>query len=128
MAWQDRPYYRESGNTSGSPLMWLWNGRVPLFTVFGIRVQAHSTLIISIALGLLLGVGAGFGYRDRVESMAALFVIVLLHEFGHCFTARWVGGEADEIVMHPLGGLALARPPHRPLPTFLTVAGGPAVN
>ncbi len=30
--------------------------------------------------------------------------------------------------MHPLGGLAFARAPHRPLPTFITVAGGPAVN
>jgi hypothetical protein len=39
-----------------------------------------------------------------------------------------VGGEADEILMHPLGGLALTRPPQRPLPMFLTVAGGPAVN
>jgi Zn-dependent protease len=39
-----------------------------------------------------------------------------------------VGGDADEIVMHPLGGLALARPPHRPLPSFITSAGGPAVT
>jgi len=60
--------------------------------------------------------------------MGILFVIVLLHEFGHCFTARWVGGDADDILMHPLGGLASTRPPHRPLPHFLVSAGGPAVN
>lgn len=30
--------------------------------------------------------------------------------------------------MHPLGGLAMAHAPRRPWPTFVTVAGGPAVN
>jgi len=37
------------------------------------------------------------------------FGIVLLHEFGHCFASRWVGGERDEIMMTPLGGLALPK-------------------
>ncbi len=35
-----------------------------------------------------------------------LFVSVLLHEFGHCFAARWVDGDATEIMIWPLGGLA----------------------
>ena len=128
MAWQDRPYYRDSGQGAGNPLMWVFYGTVPLFTAFGIRVKAHATLLLSAALILLLGFGDGFVWQDKVFSVTMLFAIVLLHEFGHCFTARWVGGEADEIIMHPLGGLALARAPHRPLPTFLTIAGGPAVN
>jgi stage IV sporulation protein FB len=128
MAFQDRPYYREGGGSTGNPLLWLVSGSVPLFNVFGIYVRAHASLIVTIALVLLFGLGQGFTWQDRVQSMAILFLIVLLHEFGHCFTARWVGGEADEILMHPLGGLALTRPPHRPLPMFLTVAGGPAVN
>ncbi|HEX8322672.1 MAG TPA: M50 family metallopeptidase [Tepidisphaeraceae bacterium] len=127
MGWQDREYNR-GYRGGGGIMMWLVTGRVPLFTLFGIRVQLHASMVITLALGLLLGFGPGFGWRDRLESTAALFLIVLLHEFGHCFAARWVGGEADEIVMHPLGGLALCSPPHRPLPTFLTVAGGPAVN
>src|SRR2546421_12828610 len=128
MAWQDRPYYRESGNTSGSPLWWLLTGSAPLGTWFGIRVRAHSSLVIFIAIGLFVGLPGTTGFKDNVASMAVLFALVLLHEFGHCFAARWVGGEADEILMHPLGGLALAQPPRRPLPTFLTIAGGPAVN
>jgi Zn-dependent protease len=57
-----------------------------------------------------------------------LFVVILLHEFGHCFAARWTGGSADEIVMTPLGGLAMAMAVRRPWPTFVTVAGGPLVN
>jgi len=109
-------------------MMWLLTGSLPLFTIFGIRVRAHASLVLTIALVLLLGLGPGFGWQDRVQSMSILFLIVLLHEFGHCFAARWVGGQADEIVMHPLGGLALAQAPRRPWPTFVTVAGGPAVN
>lgn len=129
MGWEDRPYYRDRPPSDGNPLMWLVTGSVPLFTAFRIHVRAHATLIISIVLMLLFGFGySGFTLQDRVTAASILFLIVLLHEFGHCFTARWVGGEADEIVMHPLGGLALTQPPRRPLPTFLTVAGGPAVN
>jgi Zn-dependent protease len=129
MGWQDRPYYRDGGQAARNPLSWLVSGSVPLFTVFGIRVRAHASLIIAMVLVLVFGVG-GFGntFLGRLEALSALFLIVLLHEFGHCFTARWVGGSADDILMTPLGGLAFARPPRRPLPTFLTVAGGPAVN
>lgn len=130
MGWEDRPYYRDRGSSSyGNPLMWLVTGSVPLFTAFRIRVRAHATLVVSIILVLLFGFGyPGFTLQDRVTAATILFLIVLLHEFGHCFTARWVGGDAEDILMHPLGGLAFAQPPRRPWPTFLTVAGGPAVN
>lgn len=127
MGWQDRQYARDEG-PGWNPLMWLLMGRVPLFEIFGIRVQAHATMIIYAVLVLLFGLGSDFTWQDRVINVTMLFFIVLLHEFGHCFTARWVGGEADEILMTPLGGLAFARPPRRPMPSFLTTAGGPAVN
>jgi Zn-dependent protease len=129
MGWQDRPYYRDGGQAARNPLSWLMTGSVPMFTAFGIRVRAHASLIICMVLVLIFGVG-GFGntFLGRLEALSALFLIVLLHEFGHCFTARWVGGSADDILMTPLGGLAMAHAPRRPLPTFLTVAGGPAVN
>jgi len=60
--------------------------------------------------------------------MGALFVIVLLHEYGHCFAARSVGGNAEEIILTPLGGLAMAYAPHDPWARFVTVIGGPLVN
>jgi len=128
MGWEDRPYYREGRSGPPNPLMWLVSGSVPLFTAFGIRVRAHASLVILIVMVLLFGLGQGYTWQDRVQSMSILFTIVLLHEFGHCLTARWVGGEANDILMHPLGGLAFTQPPHRPLPQFLTSAGGPAVN
>ena len=108
-------------------MMWLLVGSVPLFTAFRIRVRAHAMLILAIVFILLFGWGFGT-WQDRLISAGALFTIVLLHEFGHCFAARWVGGDAEEIIMHPLGGLAMANAPRRPWPTFVTVAGGPAVN
>jgi Zn-dependent protease len=128
MGWQDRSYYRDSGSGSHNPLMWLMTGSVPLFTAFGIRVRMHASLLVMVVLVLLFGLGQGFTWQDRVESMAILFGIILIHEFGHCFAARSVGGEAHDILMWPLGGLAMAHAPRRPWPTFVTVAGGPLVN
>jgi Zn-dependent protease len=60
--------------------------------------------------------------------MGVLFLVVLLHEFGHCFAARWTGGQAEEILMTPLGGLAMAYARRNPWSQFVTVAGGPMVN
>ncbi len=36
----------------------------------------------------------------------ALFLIVMLHEFGHALACRQVGGRANQIVLWPLGGVA----------------------
>ena len=36
----------------------------------------------------------------------ALFLIVLIHEFGHTLACRQVGGQANQIVLWPLGGVA----------------------
>jgi ADP-ribose pyrophosphatase len=130
MGYQDRPYTRET--YGGSPgrrfLLWLGYGSVPLFRFAGIDVRAHSTMVIFAFLMLLIGAGKESVWQDRIIGMTAVFLVVLLHEFGHSFTARWVGGSADQIIMHPLGGLALTQPPFRPLAHFLTTAGGPAVN
>ena len=128
MAFQDRHYYRDGGGATGNPLMWLLTGSVPLFTVFGIRVRAHALFLVFIGLVLLFGLGRGSTVQDRVVSMTILFGIVLLHEFGHCFAARWTGGSANDILMTPLGGLAMTMARRKPWPTFVTVAGGPLVN
>ena len=129
MAWQDRHYYRDRSRGAGNPLMWLLTGSVPLFTVFGIRVRMHASMIIFIALTLLFAESKnGLGAKNAVVSMTILFGSVLLHEFGHCFGARYMGGDAREIVMWPLGGLAFTEPPRRWWPSFVTTAAGPGVN
>lgn len=128
MGWQDRPYYRDRSDSTGNPLMWLMTGSVPLFTVFGIRVRMHASLLLVMVFVLLFGWGFGDSIAMRVQSMLMLFTVILLHEFGHCFAARSVGGHAEDVLMTPLGGLAMAMAPRRPWAQFVTVAGGPAVN
>ncbi|HEX2973764.1 MAG TPA: site-2 protease family protein [Tepidisphaeraceae bacterium] len=130
MSWRDRDY--NQGDFSGGgilhPLLAILNGAVPLGRWFSIRVRVHASLILFIGLTLLLDYSQGYPLHQRLLSMSALFAMVLLHEFGHCFTARAFGGTAEEILMWPLGGLAYTNPPHRPGPTFLTAAAGPLVN
>lgn len=127
MGYEDRSYYRDSRG-AGNPFMWLLTGSVPLFTAFGIRVRAHASLLLIAVLVLLFGFGQGAGVQARVQSVTMLFAIILLHEFGHCFGARWVGGDANEILLTPLGGLAMAMAPRNPWGQFVTVAAGPLVN
>ena len=58
----------------------------------------------------------------------SLFLIVMLHEFGHALACRQVGGEANRIVLWPLGGVAYVDPPPRPGATLWSIAAGPLVN
>jgi stage IV sporulation protein FB len=127
MGWEDRPYYRDRSRST-SPLMWLLSGSVPMFTAFGIRVRAHASLLIFILFWMIFDAGMGYSIEARAISMGIFTAIIVLHEFGHCFMARWLGGTADDVMLTPLGGLAMANPPHRPMASFLTSAAGPAVN
>ena len=63
-----------------------------------------------------------------VVEYVALFVFVLLHEFGHVLACRSVGGIANRIVLWPLGGVAFVDPPARPGALLWSIAAGPLVN
>ncbi len=94
--------------------------------VFGINVRIHILFLIWIGFELIR---SGSGDRtDLALFYAGLFAIVLLHEFGHCFGARAVGGDAENIILWPLGGLAFADAPMTPWAQFVTVVSGPLVN
>jgi stage IV sporulation protein FB len=128
MGWQDRGYNRRitGGSPSGNPILQLFLGSVPLGTWFGIRVRVHASLLWVMALQLW---AAGqIGWQSALASSVALFSIVLLHEFGHCIGARMVGGHAEEILLWPLGGLAMTDGTHTAWARFVTVACGPLVN
>ncbi len=60
--------------------------------------------------------------------IGALYVSILLHEFGHALAARWCDGEATQILLWPLGGLAFCRPAFHPTAHLLTSAAGPFVS
>jgi len=101
------------------------NGSIRVGSLFGVNVRVHVLWLIWIAFNLI---DAGPAWRREAQSLGLLFGIVLLHEFGHCFGARAVGGDARDILMWPLGGLAYAQAPMRPWPQFVTIAAGPLVN
>lgn len=108
-----------------NPFTWA----LPLGTVAGIRVRVHLMYAIWLAIELLIAWGQGLpSLRMTAMTLGALFVLVLLHEFGHCLACRWVRGTADDILMWPLGGLASCRPPHAWRPNLVTTLGGPLVN
>jgi stage IV sporulation protein FB len=129
MGWQDRDYSRIGGTRFQNPLLNFLFGSLPLGTYFGIQMRLHSSFLIFVLFEFLYAKARyGYGYQYTAVSLVVLFTIVVLHEFGHCFGARSMGGQADEILIWPLGGLATTRPPHRPWATFVTVAAGPGVN
>jgi len=93
--------------------------------LFEITVRVHIIFLIWIAFRMLQ---AGDDWMYSLIFLGMLFGTVLLHEFGHCFGARSVGGDAENILMWPLGGLAYANAPMTPWAQFVTVASGPLVN
>ena len=108
-----------------NPLGW----SVKLFRIDGITVRVHLVTVLYM-LGMVVTSIAleRMGLPYMLIAMASLFVVVLAHEFGHCYACRWAGGEADRIVMLPFGGLALCQPENTWRANFITAAGGPAVN
>ncbi len=104
----------------------------PLFHVAGITVRIHFLMpLVMIAMVLRTTIGDGFPigtWQDAAMVMGLLFFAVLLHEFGHCVAARRVDGEANEVLLWPLGGLARVELPHTPWAHFITAAAGPLVN
>jgi stage IV sporulation protein FB len=129
MAWEDRPHYRDRSGASTNPLRWLVGGSVPVANVFGVRIRAHSSLIIFIAAMVLLDwEDKRYTFSVRAFSMGIWVLMVVAHELGHCLMARHLGGQGDEALLWPAGGLAPAEPPHRAGATFVTALAGPVVN
>lgn len=101
---------------------------IRLFRIAGIQVSLHWWWFIVAIFEIY--------YRDRAYSSMAwniaeylsLFLIVLLHEFGHALACRQTGGQADDIVLWPFGGVAFVRPPQRPGAQLWSIAAGPLVN
>lgn len=99
-----------------------------MFRLAGIDVFLHWTWFIVAVYEIN---GRGRSYTSPVWNAieyVTLFGIVLLHEFGHSLACRQVGGQADRIVLWPLGGVAYVAPPQRPGATLWSIAAGPLVN
>lgn len=107
-----------------------WSMRLGRF--MGIDVRVHATFFLLLAW-------FGFHYWSQTGTLAgviegltlilALFLCVVLHEYGHALTARRFGIGTRDITLLPFGGVAmLAAMPRQPWQEILVALAGPAVN
>ena len=100
-------------------------------SVAGTAVRIHVTFLLFLAW--IFGVDYFSGGAQAAWSgllfIVLLFLCVLLHEFGHIFTARAFGVRTPDVTLLPIGGVArLERIPEEPSQEFLIAIAGPAVN
>lgn len=106
-------------------------GSFRLVRVAGIEIKVHFTFPLVLLLGAMQwggthgAPGAAFG----VLLMLALFACVVLHELGHSVVAQRLGIPVREIVLLPIGGVAvLSKNPRKPIHELLIAVAGPLVN
>jgi len=103
-------------------------GSFRLFRFAGITVFLHWSWFLIAYFEISTRRGLYSSPVWNALEYGALFVIVTLHEFGHALACRQVGGQADQIVLWPLGGVAYVAPPPRPGAALWSIAAGPLVN
>jgi Zn-dependent protease len=103
-------------------------GSIRLFRLFGIDVFLHWSWFLIALIKVQDPTHQYSSYIWGVLEYAALFGIVLMHEFGHALACRQVGGQANQIILWPLGGVAYVSPPQRPGAMLWSIAAGPLVN
>src|SRR5215470_4523395 len=104
---------------------------VTIGNVAGTAVRIHITFIIFLIWiwGASYATGGASAAWTGLLFMILLFLCVLLHEFGHIFTARYFGVTTPDVVLLPIGGVArLERIPEKPSEEFLIAIAGPLVN
>ena len=99
--------------------------------VAGTVVRIHLTFLLFLAwiFAASYSQGGAATAWGSVVFMVLLFLCVLLHEFGHIFTARAFGVATPYVTLLPIGGVAqLERIPEEPGQEFLIAIAGPLVN
>src|SRR5512133_3154499 len=109
-------------------MRWQWK----LGTFAGIDVFIHATFLILIGwvgYSYWLQYGTIAKVAEGILFILALFLCVVLHEYGHALTARKYGIKTRDITLYPIGGVArLERMPEKPIDELWVALMGPAVN
>ncbi|HYU31708.1 MAG TPA: site-2 protease family protein [Thermoanaerobaculia bacterium] len=102
-----------------------------LLRVAGIDIKIHFTFPLALLFGAF-DWGEKHGSSGAVFGaflMLALFACVVLHELGHSLVAQRFGIEVRQIILLPIGGVALlGRLPRKPVQELLIAIAGPLVN
>lgn len=108
------------------------NWSIRIAHVAGINVRVHISFFLILILGAVQWGGLGGGLEGAlfgVVLMILLFGCVTLHELGHSIVANRLGVPVREIILLPLGGVAVMnKSPEKPLHEFLIAIAGPVVN
>lgn len=110
------------------------NSSLLIARLFGIPVRVHWTFALLLAWLVFanyqqIGVINWSALSWTLLSIGSLFACVLLHELGHALMARRYGVATRNIMLLPIGGLAmLDRLPDKPRQELLVALAGPAVN
>ena len=98
----------------------------------GIDVRVHWTFFLLLAFFAFLGYqtsGTLAGALTPIAVIVALFLCVLLHEFGHSLVAQRLGIEIHSITLLPIGGVSnLESLPEKPSDEVKITIAGPLVN
>lgn len=103
-----------------------WSFRI--FRAFGLEVRVHWSWFLLPAMAWVWAYKDGLSWWWWPILVVVPFISVLLHECGHSFMARLVGGDSRTIIMWALGGLALCEVPNSPGRRFAVSAAGPLVS
>lgn len=107
-----------------------WSFKIGRYS--GIDVRMHITFLFLVGWFALLYWRQGQSVSAAITGVAfilAIFLCVLLHEFGHALAARRYGIRTRDIILLPIGGVArLERMPTNPLHELWISIAGPAVN
>src|SRR5215469_6870913 len=87
-------------------------GSFRLFRFSGIDVFLHWSWFLVAIYEIQSRAGRYSSVTWNALEYLGLFLIVLLHEFGHAFACRQVGGRANRIVLWPFGGVPTWIPRH----------------
>jgi Zn-dependent protease/CBS domain-containing protein len=104
---------------------------VTIGSIAGTAVRIHITFLLFLVwiFGASYASGGSAAAWTSVIFIILVFLCVLLHEFGHIFTARAFGVVTPDVVLLPIGGVArLERIPEKPAEEFLIAIAGPLVN
>jgi Zn-dependent protease len=103
-------------------------GSFRLGRLAGVDLYLHWSWFVVAAIEIQLRSGRYTSVFWSILEYLSLFLIVLLHEFGHAMACRQTGGVANSFMLWPLGGVAYVNPPQRPGAMLWSLAAGPLVN